>query len=91
MGVDGTTHKILFLDIKDGEDVTITTPEGLEIFVMNAGGQLTFCNETNDYYNEGAASVAEATVEGTWIVEPCKKPEDVIKEELESDSSIHTA
>lgn len=80
MGVDGTTIKLRFLEIENGEDITITTPEGLEIFVMNIRGELTFCNETNNYHEEGVDCVAYPQTNGTWKVKKNEDPNEIFHE-----------
>ena len=69
MGVDGVNIKVRNIWIKEGEDFSVITPDGVEVFVMFQGGRLTFNNETDDNYkNVGIESVMEPQTDGSWMV-----------------------
>jgi len=74
MGIDGVKITVKSITLRDGEDLTIMTPDGLEVFIWNSGGDFTFCNETPE--DSGLVTrdcVARPDWDGTWFVNDGKK------------------
>ena len=69
MGVDGVNINIKNIWIKEGEDFSVITPDGITIFVCLEDGSLTFCNETDSHYcGKDAECIAEPQREGGWVI-----------------------